>query len=60
MTSVLESKWSGPPPSGGTTSGACEKELQMLEITFVDLEERISAISEEDAMYQSGESIQLS
>lgn len=32
----------------------------MLEITFVDLEVRISAISEEDAMYQSGESIQLS
>ncbi|MBT2766488.1 pantocin A family RiPP [Stenotrophomonas sp. ISL-67] len=32
----------------------------MLEVTFVDLDERISAISEEDAMYKSGESIQLS
>ncbi|WP_084738970.1 MULTISPECIES: pantocin A family RiPP [Stenotrophomonas] len=32
----------------------------MLNVTFADLDERISAISEEDAMYKSGEHIQLS
>ena len=32
----------------------------MDQIEFFDLEERISAISEEDAMYKAGETVELS